>query len=260
MTLALVGCQNETMIDTHAHTLTHRDIPLKEETPNFLKSNNHVEKKKTEEQKHPLGDIKVVSNPSGLLVAINKTNTLPTDYIPDNLVKPKIEFYFNNDIPKRYMREVAAKAVEKLFVDAYGNDMYIIGASGYRSYDRQDTIFSRNASIYGFEEANTFSAYPGQSEHQTGLTLDVTTRSMNYKLEEEFGSTKEGKWLAQNAHKYGFIIRYLKGKEELTGYTYEPWHIRYVGTDVADEIYKNNWTLEEYHKVHSKEQKVINKY
>ena len=89
-------------------------------------------------------------------------------------------------------------------------------------------------------------AYPGQSEHQTGLAMDVSSQSVGFTLEEDFGQAKEGIWLKDNAHKFGFIIRYGKDNTHITGYSYEPWHIRYVGKDVANEIYEKNITLEEF--------------
>ena len=89
-------------------------------------------------------------------------------------------------------------------------------------------------------------AYPGQSEHQTGLAMDVSCQSVGFTLEEDFGQTTEGIWLSENAHKFGFIIRYGKDTTNITGYSYEPWHIRYVGKDAAKEIYDLNITLEEY--------------
>ncbi len=112
--------------------------------------------------------------------------------------------------------------------------------SGYRSYSTQNAIYNNYIKRWGQEYTDTVSARPGHSEHQTGLAFDVG------KLNTNFGQTKEGIWLKENCYKYGFIIRYLKGKEEITGYAYEPWHIRYVGIDSATEIMLNNLTLEEY--------------
>ncbi len=112
--------------------------------------------------------------------------------------------------------------------------------SGFRSYTRQTTLYNNYVKNYGEEKASTFSAKPGQSEHQSGLAFDVG------ELSDTYGDTPAGRWLADNAHKYGFIIRYLKGKESITGYQYEPWHIRYVGKSVAEDIYKRQVTLEEY--------------
>lgn len=112
--------------------------------------------------------------------------------------------------------------------------------SGYRSYSTQNTIYNNYIKKWGQEYTDTVSARPGHSEHQTGLAFDVG------KLSNSYGETKEGKWLKENCYKYGFILRYLKDKEHITGYAYEPWHIRYVGVDVATEIMQKNLTLEEY--------------
>src|SRR5690625_3128012 len=122
----------------------------------------------------------------------------------------------------------------------------IFAQSGYRSYDRQDTIFTSNVDEHGEKEANNFSARPGESEHQSGLTMDITTPDLNYDLTVEFGETDEGKWVQQHASEFGFIIRYPEGKEEITEYQYEPWHLRYVGKKAAKEIMDKGITLEEY--------------
>ena len=112
--------------------------------------------------------------------------------------------------------------------------------SGFRSYSTQNTLYWNYVARDGEAAANMYSAKPGQSEHQTGLAFDV-----GY-IDSNFGNTPDGQWLAANAHKYGFIIRYLPGKEHITGYVYEPWHIRYVGVDAATDIYNRGITLEEY--------------
>ena len=112
--------------------------------------------------------------------------------------------------------------------------------SGYRSYNHQKTLYNNYVKKHGQKVADTFSAKPGHSEHQTGLAFDVGNVSDNY------GETKAGIWLSKNAHLYGFIIRYPKGKQEITGYKYEPWHIRYLGVDLATKVYKSGLCLEEY--------------
>jgi D-alanyl-D-alanine carboxypeptidase len=112
--------------------------------------------------------------------------------------------------------------------------------SGFRSYSRQKTIYNNYVAIDGVTKADTYSARPGHSEHQTGLAFDVGA------IDDNYGNTAAGKWLANNAHKYGFIIRYPKGKTHITGYKYEPWHIRYIGTNHATTIYNKQITLEEY--------------
>lgn len=112
--------------------------------------------------------------------------------------------------------------------------------SGYRSYASQKKIYNNYVRVYGQKSTDTFSAKPGHSEHQTGLAFDVG------KIDDNFGNTKEGKWLAQNAHLYGFIIRYPNGKQAITGYKYEPWHIRYLGVEIATKVYESGLSLEEY--------------
>ncbi|KZE65974.1 hypothetical protein AWM68_06230 [Fictibacillus phosphorivorans] len=188
----------------------------------------------------------VVQNLDDLLIVANKERNLPKDYEPKDLVKPNVPFPFKEDLPKKKLRKEAASSLEVLFKAAEENGLELLAQSGYRSYDTQVSIFAYNAEQRGEEVANKTSSKPGQSEHQTGLSMDVTSPEVNYELVEEFGETKEGKWLAENAHKYGFIIRYLKGKEEITGYQYEPWHLRYVGVDHAKKIHAQGITLEEY--------------
>lgn len=128
-------------------------------------------------------------------------------------------------------------ALEKMNMEA--GHRYVV-VSGFRDYWSQQAIFQRYVDRDGYEEAVTYSAKQGHSEHQTGYTMDLDS------LYESYGQTPEGIWLAENCWKYGFIIRYPKGKEDITGYTYEPWHVRWVGTSVAKMIYDNNLTLEEF--------------
>ncbi|MBO8162802.1 MAG: M15 family metallopeptidase [Brevibacillus sp.] len=191
-------------------------------------------------------DVVMVSNVQDVMVVVNKHRELPPDYVPNDLVQPNIPFSFKGDDPKKLMRREAALALEQLFAQAAAENIQLAGVSGYRSYERQKAIFTWNAQQQGAEEANRTSAVPGQSEHQTGLAMDVSSPSVGYALVERFGETTEGKWLAENAPKYGFIIRYPKGKEHITGYSYEPWHLRYVGKEAAQEITAKGLTLEEY--------------
>lgn len=188
----------------------------------------------------------IVTNPDHVLVLVNKDRSLPSDYIPEDLVIPNVRFPFEEDIPKRYLRKEAAEALEDLFEIADKEDIYLFGISGYRSYNRQKTLFDNKANQVGVEKANLIVAYPGQSEHQTGLTIDVSSQSAQFKLVESFEDTPEGQWLKDNAHRAGFIIRYGKDTKDITGYSYEPWHIRYVGKDIAKEIFEKDITLEEF--------------
>lgn len=189
---------------------------------------------------------KVVNNPLDILVLVNKERSLPANFVPDDLVKPNIPFSFAGESEKKYLRKEAALALEKLFTKAEVDKVNIKGVSGYRSYNTQATIFAANVKRRGEEQANTFSARPGESEHQTGLAIDISSPSVGYKLVESLGEKPEGKWLGENASNFGFIIRYLKDKTEITGYIYEPWHLRYVGVEAAQEISSRNITLEEY--------------
>ena len=176
-----------------------------------------------------------LNNPYHLL--INKDHPLSPDYKPNNLVIPNVKFQTPGNIEKNYMEATAAAALEKMFEAAKADNIRLVAISGYRSYARQTTLYNNAVRTYGKNQRS--SAKAGESEHQSGLAMDLNS------LYQSFGNTKEGKWLAQNAHLYGFIIRYPKGKTDVTGYIYEPWHVRYVGTELATYCYTNNLALEE---------------
>ncbi len=157
---------------------------------------------------------------AGILI-VNEEIGLPKTYNP-GLNKEMMLMYF-------YMKMCALKDGARLNI-----------VSGFRSYDYQEKIYKEYVKEYGKKQADTFSAQPGHSEHQSGLALDICDDSDN------FIDTKEDKWLQKNAYKFGFIIRYPKGKEHITGYKYEPWHLRYVGRKHAKRIQDKKQTLEEY--------------
>ena len=165
----------------------------------------------------------------GILVA-NKTYPLPSTYKPGGLTK---------ETQNALNKMKAAAAVD-------GLNIYL--SSGYRSYSTQNTIYNRYVKRDGVAKADTYSARPGHSEHQTGLAFDVNT------INDTFHNTPEAKWLAANCYKYGLILRYPKGKTNETGYKYESWHFRYVGVDLATKLYNNgDWiTLESYFGITSK--------
>jgi zinc D-Ala-D-Ala carboxypeptidase len=188
----------------------------------------------------------VVTNAEADMVVVNKKRSLPKGYVPGDLVEPQVPFSFKGPHEKRHMRKEAAKALEKLFAGAKKDGIELRAVSGYRSYKRQVSIFNNNVKTKGQAYASQVSAVPGKSEHQTGLAIDVSSPSVGNVLEQSFGASKEGEWLAKHAPEYGFIIRYMKGKEDVTGYVYEPWHIRYVGKDIAEDVTKQGLTLEEY--------------
>ncbi|HEY5563036.1 MAG TPA: D-alanyl-D-alanine carboxypeptidase family protein [Clostridiaceae bacterium] len=197
----------------------------------------------------------IVQEPSSLLVVVNKNRVLLPTYTPNNLVIPNIPA-----APEVMLRADAAKALEELFAKAKLDNIFLYGVSGYRSYDRQVSIFTANVKRH--PNANFTSARPGESEHQTGLAIDVSSPSVGYRLSKAFADTPEGKWLQENASEFGFIIRFSKGKEAITGYDYEPWHIRYVGKYAAQKIAAQKSTLEEYLGVRtpSKQRKLLSTY
>lgn len=157
----------------------------------------------------------------GILVA-NKTYSLPSDYGPGELTDECYD---------------AFKKMESDAADE-GLDLYI--GSGFRSYWTQDSLYNRYCAQDGQAAADTYSARPGHSEHQTGLALDLND------ISDSFGETAEGKWVAAHCYEYGFIIRYPADKVAVTGYMYEPWHIRYLGVDTATKVYNSGLCLEEY--------------
>lgn len=188
----------------------------------------------------------MVLNPNSIAVIVNKERYLADDYIPSDLVEVNVPFSFEGQNERRFLRQEAAEALERLFEQADEDHMDLVAVSGYRSYATQHSLFHHYVSIHGEEETLTFSAYPGTSEHQTGLTMDVSTPSIGNALKQSFADTKEGQWVKDNAAEFGFIIRYPQHKEHITGYTFEPWHLRYVGIPLAQIVVKQDLTLEEY--------------
>lgn len=185
----------------------------------------------------------------GNLVVVNKKYSLPIDYKPSDLVVPNVSFSYSGVLEQSYMRAPAAKQMEKMFAAAKKEGVTLNAVSGFRSGERQKVLYNNYVARDGKAAADQYSARPGHSEHQTGLTFDISAPSVGNGLTAALGDTKEGKWIANNAAKFGFIVRYDRGFQSRTGYTYEPWHIRYVGVDVATQIKNNGQTLEEYMKV-----------
>ncbi|MBH5319813.1 M15 family metallopeptidase [Paenibacillus sp. GSMTC-2017] len=193
------------------------------------------------------GVVGVVAEPENVTALVNPFNKLPDDYTPADLVYPDVRFIFSEKIEKRMMRKEAAEALEKLFSGSEEDGIYLAGVSAYRSHATQVKLFDRYVKRDGYEKARTYSALPGTSEHETGLAVDVTSSDGKCAAADCFGDTKESDWLKKNAANYGFIIRYPEGKDKITGYQYEPWHLRYVGTDIAAELAASGETLEEYY-------------
>jgi glucan-binding YG repeat protein len=161
------------------------------------------------------------------ILLVNKFHSLPSSYSP-------------GESPD------ARNAFNQMKTAASNNGITLKAFSTYRSYQYQETLYNRYVSQYGQEAADRFSAKPGKSEHQTGLAFDIGGTNSAHWAEDSFANTSEAKWLANNAHRFGFILRYPKGKEPTTGYQYESWHFRYVGVNHATKIYNNGLTLEEY--------------
>ncbi|WNS42575.1 D-alanyl-D-alanine carboxypeptidase family protein [Paenibacillus sp. MMS20-IR301] len=187
------------------------------------------------------------AEPESITVMVNKQYKLPDNYKPADLVYPDVPFIFSEKIEKRMMRREAAKALEEMFAGAKKDGVYLAGVSGYRSESTQKRLFNNYVARDGEEKARTYSAVPGHSEHQTGLAIDLSGSDGKCAAESCFAGTKEANWLAEHAAEYGYIIRFLEGKQAITGYIYEPWHVRYVGKEMAAEIFESGLTLEEYY-------------
>ncbi len=187
-----------------------------------------------------------INEATSLWVVVNKGRVLLSTYAPANLVVPDVSLYYGSSSNDSHLRKDAAAALGALFAVAKGQGYNLKLFSGYRSYGEQASVYGGFVKSQGQSYADTSSARAGYSEHQTGLAADISTTKGICELEQCFGNVPEGQWLAANSYKYGFIVRYQKGKENLTGYEYEPWHLRYVGTDLATEIRKSDLTLEQF--------------
>ena len=163
----------------------------------------------------------------GILMA-SKQYPLPADYAPGESTEARTAF-----------NEMAAAALL--------DNIRLVAFSTYRSFERQQELYTRYVNNDGQEAADRYSARPGHSEHQSGLAFDIGEENAEQHFaRESFGETAAGKWVAENAHTYGFILRYPEGKEKITGYMYEPWHFRFIGKEKAQAVYASGLTLEEY--------------
>lgn len=178
-------------------------------------------------------------NIDGSVFLINRQHSISKRYVPSDL--RKAETYGVS----QQMRTEAATALEQLFEAAKEAGVPLSTVSGYRSYSKQATIYQRKVDSIGRKAADRISARPGTSEHQLGLAMDIAKKGAS-SLTTAFANTPQGQWVMENAHRYGFIIRYLKDYEDVTGYSYEPWHIRYVGVEQATAIYESGLPMELY--------------
>ncbi len=175
-------------------------------------------------------------------ILVNKDNPLPRAHIPNNLVDAESNYKDNILIDMQ-----VKNSFDKLKNEALKYGYHIDIESGYRDFDYQEKIYNRLLEEKGFTYAVTRIAEPGKSEHQTGLALDFCIyKDDKCYIEHDIKELEETKWIHQNAHKFGFILRYPEGKEDITKYSYEPWHLRYIG-DLASNLYHKKITLEEYY-------------
>lgn len=184
-----------------------------------------------------------ITNPDNLLTLVKKGFYLPEDYEPE-LVDPEIPVAPDCKNPK--MTKETSKALTKMYNAAKQEGLELVLNSAYRSYQTQVETMADFVARYNTQYANEYVAQPGASEHQTGLGIDLTSQSVVDGKRITFGDTEEYKWVVKNCAKFGFIIRFEDGTDGITGIAHEPWHLRYVGEDVAKEITKKGWTFEEY--------------
>lgn len=184
---------------------------------------------------------------SGILCLVNRETRLSKDYAPTDLIKPKVDTRKSSLRERIYMREEAAHALEDMFSAAATEAaLKLLAVSGYRSYGTQQVLFNQKAAAVGAATASLTVARPGESEHQLGLAMDVQCPD-TLTLSSNFAQTEEGQWVAENAHRFGFIIRYKAEWKDLTGYNYEPWHIRYIGVAHATAVYMLDIPYESYY-------------
>lgn len=179
-----------------------------------------------------------------LFILVNKNNKLAIDYEPNTLVDSDIAF--EEYIDCKQLDERTSNAAKEMFNAALKENINLIAISGYRSYSVQENLYNSRVEVKGIEKTRQYTAEPGASEHQTGLAIDIVCNDYPY-LDEEFENTNAFKWLFNNCYKYGFILRYQKGKEDITGYNYEPWHFRYIGNaNIAKDIMDRGICFEEF--------------
>lgn len=179
-----------------------------------------------------------------ILLLANKKHPLPDGYMPSDLVVPNVQERNGTWM----LRQEAATALENMFNAAAQEGVNLVLGSGFRNRDSQEELWNYYANTYGQDYADSVSSRSNYSEHQTGLAVDLCNADGTFDLDKGFKDTAEGQWLYANAHRYGFILRYPEGKQDITGYDYEPWHFRYVGIDYATAIYavSPDETFEEY--------------
>lgn len=178
----------------------------------------------------------------GYAILVNKFYYLSSNYVPEDLVDVSIKYYYGT---QKQTRMEVYEAFKSMWEDAYKEGIYLIIDSAFREYDKQESVYREYENKHGTKFADSIAARPGFSEHQTGLALDIYSKECT--SASQFKDTKTYAWLIENAHKYGFILRYPKGKEKITGYNYESWHYRYLGVELATKVYNEGITYDEYY-------------
>jgi len=186
------------------------------------------------------------TDPTSVWVIVNKKHALPGGYVPAELVVPSVPLNLSASSQQMQVSSAMAPSLEQMVTAAQHDGINLKLNSGYRSEALQKKLFDNYAARDGVAAAATYSAYPGTSEHQTGLAADLMAANGQCTLEICFADTPEGQWLTAHAHEYGFIIRYPQGKQDITTYQYEPWHIRFVGKELAAQLYSSGLTMEEF--------------
>ena len=183
-----------------------------------------------------------IDEPGSLWWVVNRQRPLPGGYVPDDLVIPDVPFDPQSGVT--HLSLPAAQAFEAMVADAATAGFRLQLNSGYRSQEQQQRLYDRNVEDYGQEVADQRVALPGTSEHQTGLAVDVG--EVGLPLDEVFGDTASARWVQDNAHRFGLIVRYPPDKAAITGYANEPWHLRYVGVELASILHADGLTMEEF--------------
>jgi D-alanyl-D-alanine carboxypeptidase len=185
-----------------------------------------------------------------LLRLVDKDLSLPPEYVPPDLVQVQTLDASPNTAGVLRLRKEASDNLHSMLDEARRQNVFLLAQSTYRSYEDQARVYQDEVRTVGQAQADRESARPGHSEHQLGLAEDFTSRRINFDLNDTFAATAEGRWLAQNAATYGWVLSYPEGKEDVTGYEYEPWHFRYVGVETAKAVVQSGLTLTEWLRAH----------
>ncbi|MFI3261103.1 MAG: M15 family metallopeptidase [bacterium] len=190
-------------------------------------------------------NVKEIDVSTANLMLVNKYYKLPEGYAPSNLESVSSGYSWGDYGSQKLISEVYEAFLEMATNCKNEQGITLMVSSSYRSYETQESLYNAQMNAYGVYYADTVAARPGHSEHETGYALDIL--SLEWSVKNDFNTSKTYAWLIANSHKYGFILRYPEGKEDITGFEYEPWHYRYVGKEVAEYMYNNNITFDEYY-------------